>query len=63
MVCLEGVHISFWFHVCFGVVGSSLECGGRASSLNKCDGGDDRAEQVALWWRLRRGGRAVVAIA
>jgi len=43
------VRLSFRFHVRFGGVASSLECGGRASSLNKCGGGGDRAEQVARW--------------
>jgi len=56
MVCL-----GFAFR--FGVVASSLECEGHASSLNKCGSGGDRAEQVAWLWRLCRGGCTMVVCA
>jgi len=54
--------VSLGFAFRFGVVASSLECGGRASSLNKCGSGGDRANQVVRWWQLCRGGRAVVVV-
>ena len=53
-----GFRVAFWFQ------SHSLRllwCGGGASSLNECGGGDDRAKQVPRWWRLGRRRRAVVA--
>jgi len=54
-----GFRVAFWFQ------SHSLRllwCGGGASSLNECGGGGDQAEQVARWWRLGRGRRAVVVV-